>query len=96
MYVFNPGRLCHLVNLLHEIHPYVSEGNGNIYSTWFRNDRIVGCLFHCFCLLLFYSIATLFQLYLDGDLMNELRRKPAPTCLAPAGLFKSAHNVGMV
>ena len=33
------------------------------------------------CLLLFYAIATVFQLYHDSDMMHEMRRKPEPTCL---------------
>ena len=35
-----------------------------------------------FCLLLFYTIATVFQLYHSGDIMYEMRReKPEPMFL---------------
>ena len=36
---------------------------------------------HDVCLLLFYVIATVFQLYLGSVLMYEMRRKPEPTLL---------------
>ena len=48
-------------------------------------------------LLLFYTIATLVQLYLCGDMMYEMRRRnPEPTLLQTQGIFKLPHNRGMV
>ena len=50
----------------------------------------------CSCLL-FYAIATLFQLYQGGDMMDEMRRKkPEPTLLPAQGIFNLPHHIGMV
>ena len=47
--------------------------------------------------LLFYVIATVFQLLLDGDMIYEMRRwKREPTLLLTQGIFNLPHNIGMV
>ena len=48
-----------------------------------------------FCVLL-YVIATVFQLYLGGDMMYKMRRKPEPTPLATKGIFNLPHQKGIV
>ena len=45
-------------------------------------------------LLLFYAIARVFQLYLGGDVMNEMREKS--TLLPTQGFFNLPHQIGMV
>ena len=46
--------------------------------------------YSCFLLLLFYARATVFQLYLGGDMMREKRRKkPEPTLLLTQGALTS-------
>ena len=43
--------------------------------------------------LLFCTIATIFQLYHDGDMMYEMRtRKPEPTLLQTQGIFNLPHR----
>ena len=50
-----------------------------------------------FGLLLFYAIATLFQLYLGSAQMYEMsRRKPKPTLLLTQGIFNLPRHIGMV
>ena len=50
-----------------------------------------------FVLLLFYGIATVFRLYLGGDIMYEMRkRKPEPTLLLTQGISNLPHFIGMV
>ena len=50
-----------------------------------------------YCLLLFYTMATLFQLYRGSDMMYEMkRRKPDPTLLPTHGIFNLQHHIGMV
>ena len=57
----------------------------NIYA----NNRIL-CL-------LFYGIATVFQLYYGGNLMYKMRgRKTEPTILLSQGIVNLPHNMGMV
>ena len=46
-------------------------------------------------LLLCYAIATVFQLYLDRDIMYEMRRKHEPTLLPTHGIFNLQHCKGM-
>ena len=47
-------------------------------------------------LLLFYTIATVFQLYHSGDMMYEMRRrKPEPTLLVTQWIFNLPHHIGM-
>ena len=42
-------------------------------------------------------IATVFQLYLEGDEMYEMRRKPEPTLLPMnKGIFNLPHHIGMI
>ena len=49
------------------------------------------------CLLLFYAIATIFQLCHGGDMMYEMRKtKPEPTLLPTQGIFNLPHHIGMV
>ena len=49
------------------------------------------------CLLLFYAIATVFQLYHYGDMIYEIRRrKPDPTLLQTQGIFNLPLHIGMV
>ena len=48
-----------------------------------------------FVCLLFYAIATVFQLFHGGD-MYEMRRKPEPTLLPTQGIFNLANHIGMV
>ena len=54
-----------------------------------------GCGTSPVCLLC--AIATVFQLYHDGGMMNEMsRRKPESTLLPTEGLFNLPHHIGMV
>ena len=54
-------------------------------------------LFVCFCLLLLYTIATIFQFYRGGDIMHEMRRrKPEPILLLTQGIFNPQHHIDMV
>ena len=47
--------------------------------------------------LLFYAIATVFQLHHGGDMMYEMRRrKPVPTVLLTQGIFNLPHHMDMV
>ena len=49
------------------------------------------------CLMLFSTIAMVFQLYHGGDMMYELRRKESePALLLTQGIFKLPHHIGMV
>ena len=49
-----------------------------------------------FVLLLFYAIATVFHLYLVGDMMHEMRRrKPGPTLSLTHRTFNLPHYIGM-
>ena len=48
-----------------------------------------------FVLLLFYAIATVFHLYLGGDMMYEMRRQPQPTPSLTQGIFNLIHRHGM-
>ena len=49
------------------------------------------------CLLLFHARATVFQLYLDSDMMYEMRkRKPKPTLSPTQGIFNLSHHTGML
>ena len=51
----------------------------------------------CVCLLLFYTIATVFQLSHGGDMIYEMRRrKPEPTFVPTQGAFNLQHHIGMV
>ena len=62
-----------------------------------RSQGSRGALIEVVCLLLFYTTATLFQLYSGGDMMYEMRRrKPEPTCLPTQWIFNLPHHVGMV
>ena len=57
---------------------------------------IGGIMFLCF-LLLFYAIATEFQLYNGGDMMDEMRRRnPELTFLRTQGSCNLPHHIGMV
>ena len=57
-------------------------------------DVLVACLFD---LLLFYVRATVFQLYHDGNMMHEMRRrKPELTLLPTQEIFNLPHHIGMV
>ena len=48
------------------------------------------------CLLLFYAIATIVQLYHGGDMMYEMRRrKPESTLLQTQWIFNLPHHIGM-
>ena len=49
------------------------------------------------CLLLFYAIATVFQLYLGIDVMYKMsRRNPKPPLLLTRGIFNLPHHTYMV
>ena len=49
-----------------------------------------------FLFLLFYAIATVFQLYLNNDMMHENRRRKAePTLLLTQGIFNLLHHIDM-
>ena len=46
--------------------------------------------------LLFYAIARVFQLYLGGDMMYEMRRKkPKLALLSTQVIFNLLHHIGM-
>ena len=48
------------------------------------------------CWLLFYAIATVFQLYHGGDMMHEMRRrKHEPTRLPTQQIFNLPQHIGM-
>ena len=48
-------------------------------------------------LVLFYAIATVFQLYHSHHFMYQIRRrKPEPTLLQTQGLFNVPQHIGMV
>ena len=48
-------------------------------------------------LLLFYAMATLFQLHHGGDMAYEMRsRKLKPTLLLTQGIFNFPYHIGMV
>ena len=50
-----------------------------------------------FVCLLFYTLETVHQLYHDGDMMNEMRRrKPEPLLLPTQGIFNLPHHIDMV
>ena len=70
-----PACLCHLEVTLHLT-------NVEAFRLWnYKIGKIQ--------ILLFYAIAIVFQLYLDGDLMHEMRRrKPEPTLTQTQGIFK--------
>ena len=45
---------------------------------------------------LFYTVATVFQLYHGGDIMYAMRRrKPVPTILLTQGIFNLLHHIGI-
>ena len=49
------------------------------------------------CLLLFYAISTVFQIYHGGDMMYEMRRRKPKPALLPTQLFVNLpHHIGMV
>ena len=49
-----------------------------------------------FCALLFYTIATVIQLYHGSDMMYEMRRgKPESTLLPAQGIFNLPHHIYM-
>ena len=49
------------------------------------------------CLLLFYGLTTVFQLYHGSDMMYESRRrKSKPTLLLTQGIFNLPHHIGKV
>ena len=53
--------------------------------------------FVLFVLLLLYTISTVFQLYLGGSMMHEMRKgKHEPTLLLTQGIFNLPHHIGMV
>ena len=43
-------------------------------------------------LLLFYAMATIFQLYLGSDMMYVMRRKFEPTLVLTQGIFNLPHH----
>ena len=46
--------------------------------------------------LLFYAIATIFQLYHGVDMMYEMRRRePEPTLLPTQGIFSLPYHIGV-
>ena len=48
-------------------------------------------------LLLFYSIATVFNLYHGGDLMHEMRRRKSELPLLPTQrLFNDRHHISII
>ena len=50
-----------------------------------------------FALLLFYTIATVFQLYLGSYMMYEMRRRKAKHIILPIqGIFNLPHYIGLV
>ena len=56
-----------------------------------------GCVKGGVCLLLFYTIATVFQLYHGGDTMYEVRRRKTELTLLPTQrIFNISHHSGMV
>ena len=46
--------------------------------------------------MLFYAIATVFQLNNGGDMMYESRRKPEPTLLPTQRIVNLPHHIGTV
>ena len=64
-------------------------------------DRSDFLFYFCFALLLFYTIATafqLYQLYLGSDMMYEMKRKrnPEPTLWPTQGIFTLPHHISRV
>ena len=50
-----------------------------------------------FVLLLLYTVATTWQLYIGGDMMYEMRRrKPEHKILLTQGIFNQSHNIVIV
>ena len=48
------------------------------------------------CLLLFYAMARVFQLYHGSDMMSEMRRgKPTTTLLRTHRIFNLPYSIGM-
>ena len=67
-----------------------------MFSEYKNHNSPVDSLFvFCFVLLLFYPIATVFQLYLAGDMMYEMKvgRKPEPTLSLTQGIFNLPHSL---
>ena len=65
----------------------------DILYTW---DLFTSSLISLF-VLLFCAIATVFQFYLGGDMMYEMRRgKPNPILLLTQGIVNVPHYIGMV
>ena len=61
----------------------------------YQNRRRSGHCLRLVCLL-FYAIATLFQLYHNSDAVNEMRRrKPEPTLLLTKEIVNLPHHIGM-
>ena len=50
-----------------------------------------------FVCLLFYTIVTVFKLYLCDDMMDEMRRrKPVSTLLPTQGILNLPHHIGLI
>ena len=45
--------------------------------------------------MLLYTMATVFQLYLGGDMMYEMRSKPESTLLPTQLILNIPHHIGM-
>ena len=75
---------------------YYSEGKTSCATTLISKLPTLGGLMFV-CLLLFYGIATVFQLYHGGDMKYETRRrKPEPTDLLTQGIFSLPHLISMI
>ena len=53
-------------------------------------------VFQIVCLLLFYTMTTVFQLYLGNDMMYEMvKKKPEFPLLPTQAIFNLPHHIGM-
>ena len=84
LYVFSGARPVHAVTRLYVVETAVIRSE-LVFLTYFIS------------LLLFYTMATVFQLYHGRDMMFEMgRRTPEPTHLLTHGIFNLTHHIGMV
>ena len=69
---------------------------GNSYTSTFPFIFSASQWWERIVCLLFYTIATIFQLYHGGNMVYELRRKPEPSLLPTQGTFNHPHNIVMI
>ena len=69
-----------------------NQSRGYYYQIWL----FAPIMPHFIFVLLFYTIAAVFQLYLGGEMIYEMRRrKPKPTLLPSQVIFILSHHIGM-